>query len=146
MRRTWRCATRSASRPSATAPQAEENSRRVSHSSNTDAPRTNKQRLAAAELQKKGGAVSFKDLDFKSAARHFLDGVQLAGCQNPSGETAKQVNELQLFLLLNLAMCWLKLEKWTKGGRHVQRRAQDRPNQRQGAVSPRHRQRAARRR
>ena len=56
--------------------------------------------------------MSFKDLDFKSAARHFLDGVQLlAGCQNPSGETAKQVNEL---LLLNLAMCWLKLEKWTK--------------------------------
>ena len=95
--------------------QAEENSRRVSHSSNTDAPRTNKQRLAAAELQKKGGAVSFKDLDYKSAARHFLDGVQLlAGCQNPSGETAKQVNELQLSLLLNLAMCWLKLEKWTK--------------------------------
>ena len=37
----------------------------------------------------------------------------LAGCQNPM-RGGQQVNELQLFLLLNLAMCWLKLEKWTK--------------------------------
>jgi len=95
--------------------EAEANSRRVAHSSNTDAPRTNKQRLAAAELQKKGGSVSFKDLDFVSAARHFLDGVQLlVGCQNLTGDTAKQVNELLLSLHLNLAMCWLKLEKWVK--------------------------------
>jgi len=95
--------------------EADENSRRVSHSSNTDAPRTNKQRLAAAELQKKGGSVSFKDLDYVSAARHFLDGVQLlVGCQNATGDTAKQIHDLQLSLLLNLSMCWLKLEKWTK--------------------------------
>jgi actin-like ATPase involved in cell morphogenesis len=95
--------------------EAEENARRVAHSSNTNAPRTNKQRLAAADLQKKGGTIAFKDHDFKSAARHFLDGVQLlSGCRDMSPETTAQVNELQLSMLLNLSMCFLKLEKWTK--------------------------------
>jgi tetratricopeptide (TPR) repeat protein len=95
--------------------EAEENARRVAHSSNTSAPRTNKQRLAAADLQKKGGTIAFKDHDFKSAARHFLDGVQLlGGCRDMSPEVTAQVNELQLSMLLNLAMCFLKLEKWNK--------------------------------
>jgi tetratricopeptide (TPR) repeat protein len=95
--------------------EAEENARRVAHSSNTNAPRTNKQRLAAADLQKKGGTIAFKDHDFKSAARHFLDGVQLlSGCRDMSPEVTAQVNELQLSMLLNLSMCFLKLEKWTK--------------------------------
>ena len=78
-------------------------------------PRTNKQRLAAAERQKKGGTIAFKDLDYQSAARHFLDGVGLlAGCRDLSPELATEVKALQLSMYLNLAQCFVKLEAWTK--------------------------------
>jgi ankyrin repeat protein len=78
------------------------------------APQTDAERAAAAESQKKSGVIAFKDLDYNGASRHFLEAIALlAGCAT-AGDGDKQVTELRLSLLLNLSMCWLKLEKWTK--------------------------------
>jgi ankyrin repeat protein len=77
-------------------------------------PQTDAERVAAAESQKKGGVIAFKDLDYDGASQHFLAGVQLLAACARDAATDKQIGELHLSLLLNLSMCWLKLEKWTK--------------------------------
>jgi len=77
-------------------------------------PRTNDERLAAAESQKKSGAASFKALQYEGASRHFFDGLRLLADCDATGETGQRVRDLQLSLLLNLAICWLKLEKWAQ--------------------------------
>jgi hypothetical protein len=77
-------------------------------------PRTNDERLAAAESLKKSGAASFKTIQYEGASRHFFDGLRLLADCDATGETGQRVRDLQLSLLLNLAICWLKLEKWTQ--------------------------------
>jgi hypothetical protein len=81
-------------------------------------------------------------------ACHFLDGVQLlVGCQDATGVTTKDKQDPRSAALAAAESgdVLAQAREVDQGGRDVHRRAQARRRQRQGAVSPRHRLRAARR-
>ncbi|BFU18289.1 chaperone protein dnaK, putative [Entamoeba histolytica HM-1:IMSS-B] len=78
-------------------------------------PKTNKEKMEAAEKAKEKGTKAFKDTDWIGAIRMYSSALGHVEAMFDMGpEEIDKCNQMKLSLYLNLALCYLKVDKLNK--------------------------------
>jgi len=83
--------------------------------SRTDKPKTNTEKIELASKAKHQGNLCFKEVDYIAAAAKYIEALgHFDQMWDVSAPQQKEIDETKLSCYLNLAACYLKLQKWDK--------------------------------